>query len=98
MLRSSLTLTQNLQAISHTCTQHIHTHAQKSHTNTELHCIFILTGNAIKDFLITFDAKFKGTRRTIKVHIQEHLMLDCIRSHLAGCELIGEKGAESIHS
>ena len=41
---------------------------------------------------------FKGARRTIKVHILEHHMLDCIRSHLAGCGLMGEQGADSIHS
>ena len=87
MLRSSLTLTQNFilnRFHTHVHTTYTHTHAQKqSHTNTELHSIFILTGNAIKDFFNTFDAKFKGARRTIKVHIQEHHMLDCIHSHLA---------------
>ena len=41
--------------------------------------------------------KFKGARRTIKVHILEHHMLDCIRAHLAGCGLMGEQGADSIH-
>ena len=25
-------------------------------------------------------------------------MLDCIRSHLTGCGLMGEQGADSIHS
>ena len=66
--------------------------------NTELRCIFILTSNAYQGFFNTFDAKFKGARRTIKMHILEHHMLDCIRSHLAGCGLVGEQGAESIHS
>ena len=41
---------------------------------------------------------FKGTRRTIKMHILEHHMLDYIRSHLTGCGLMGEQGAKSIHS
>eukprot|EP00731_Ephydatia_muelleri_P010723 Em0005g1309a len=55
-------------------------------------------GNAIKDFFNTFDAMFKGARRTIKMHILEHHMLDWIRSHQVGCGLMGEQGAESIHS
>jgi len=42
--------------------------------------------------------KFKGARRTVKMHILEHHMLDWIRSHQAGCGLMGEQGAESIHS
>lgn len=32
------------------------------------------------------------------MHILEHHMLDWIRSHQAGCGLMGEQGAESIHS
>ena len=41
---------------------------------------------------------FMGARRTIKMHILEHHMLDWIRSHQVGCGLMGEQGAESIHS
>ena len=53
---------------------------------------------AIKRFFEFFDKEFPDSHRSVKMHILEHHMVDWIRYHHAGCGLMGEQGAESIHS
>lgn len=66
--------------------------------NMHLLVCFCLVGEAIRDFFTTLDNNFKGVRRSVKMHILEHHMQEWIGSHHAGCGLMGEQGAESIHS
>ena len=58
----------------------------------------LLIGEAIKSFFCLFDKYFTGIGRTLKMHILEDHMLEWVSTHLAGCGLMGEQGAESIHS
>ena len=53
---------------------------------------------AIKSFFSSFDRNFKGIARTLKMHILEDHMLQWLSMHQAGCGLMGEQGAESIHA
>eukprot|EP00731_Ephydatia_muelleri_P029391 Em0020g1035a len=55
-------------------------------------------GQAIKNFFCSFDRDFKGIARTLKMHILEDHMLEWLSMHQAGCGLMGEQGAESIHA
>eukprot|EP00731_Ephydatia_muelleri_P038374 Em0736g4a len=55
-------------------------------------------GQAIKNFFCSFDRDFKGIARTLKMHILESHMLEWLSMHQAGCGLMGEQGAESIHA
>eukprot|EP00731_Ephydatia_muelleri_P009711 Em0005g297a len=55
-------------------------------------------GEAIRDFFTTLDNNFKGVRRSVKMHLLECHMQEWIGHHHAGCGLMGEQGAESIHS
>eukprot|EP00731_Ephydatia_muelleri_P014501 Em0008g221a len=50
---------------------------------------------AIKNFFSSFDRNFKSIARTLKM--QDH-MLQWLSMHQAGCGLMGEQGAESIHT
>ena len=60
--------------------------------------VFFSQGQAIKNFFCSFDRDFKGIARTLKMHILEDHMLEWLSMHQAGCGLMGEQGAESIHA
>ena len=53
---------------------------------------------AIKVFFATLDSTFGGIKRTVKMHLLEDHMVDWMSAHQAGCGLMGEQGAESIHA
>ena len=55
-------------------------------------------GQAIKNFFCLFDKYFSGVGRTLKMHILEDHMLEWATTYQAGCGLMGEQGAESIHA
>ena len=45
----------------------------------------------------TLDSTFRGMQRNVKMHHLEGHMVDWLLTHQAGCGLMGEQGAESIH-
>ena len=45
-----------------------------------------------------FDSTFGVIKRTVKMHLLEDHMVEWISTHQAGCGLMGEQGAESIHA
>ena len=49
-------------------------------------------------FFATLDSTFGGMKRTLKMHLLEDHMVDWMSAHQAGCGLMGEQGAESIHA
>ena len=59
---------------------------------------FYLTDHTIKSFFATFDKEFQGVGRTVKMHILECHTVEWLSLHQAGCGLMGEQGAESIHA
>ena len=46
----------------------------------------------------TLDSTFGGTKSTVKMHLLEDHMVDWLSKHQAGCGLMGEQVAESIHA
>ena len=54
--------------------------------------------DAIKKFFATLDCTFGVVKRTVKMHLLEDHMVEWITAHQAGCGLMGEQGAESIHA
>ena len=58
----------------------------------------ILIGYATKSFFATFDREFQGIGRTVKMCILECHTVEWLSLHQAGCCLMGEQGAESIHA
>ena len=46
----------------------------------------------------TLDSTFGVIKRTVKMHLLEDHMVEWISTHQAGCGLMGEQGAESIHA
>ena len=46
----------------------------------------------------TLDSTFGGMKSTVKMHLLENHMVDWLSKHQAGCGLMGEQVAESIHA
>ena len=58
----------------------------------------IIIGHTTKSFFATFDSKFQGIGRTVKMHILECHTVEWLSLHQAGSGLMGEQGAELIHA
>ena len=60
--------------------------------------LLLCIDEAIKMLFATLDSTFGGIKRTVKMHLLEDHMVDWMSAHQAGCGLMGEQGAESIHA
>ena len=49
-------------------------------------------------FMDAFEERFPSASIPVKMHMLEDHMLEWVRGHSVGCGLLGEQGAESIHT